>query len=350
MTDIVNALAELGGIARTAHLTRRGCSRGEIERALRRGDIVRLRQGVYALNTTASSVITAARHGGAAACVTALKEYGVWILEDDPATDADVEDSRDVHVWVGPSGREHPHPACRCRSHHEIGEHPVGFGVVGVLLALLQYATCAVEERFFAALESALRLGLIGQGGLSTLRSRLPEAKRWLVDFASDQADSGLESLLRFRLHLRGISLRSQVWIPGIGPVDFLLEGRIILESDGKGNHDSPSKRHKDLMRDAIAAAQGFETLRFDYAMIIFNWSRVLAAIEGRLAVLHERDNRQAGDHMQDPAHQMQEHAGLSDSATGLVPPKDAEAQRWGSPRAAGAPAVRSEAPAFRRV
>ena len=290
MTDIALALAEAGGIARTAHLIRQGISRGEIERALSAGLIMRVRQGVYAEPSTAPAIVTAARHGGEVACGTALKDHGVWILEDAPVPDAsDAQGVTRVHVWMGPGGRAHRHAACRCRTHHEIDGRTVGFGLVGVLLALIQYGSCASDERFFAALESALRLGLVMRDGLAELRSRVPHAKRWLIDFASDQADSGLESLLRLRLHLCGISLRSQVWVPGLGPVDFLLEERIILEADGKANHDSPEKRHKDLMRDAIAAAQGYETLRFDYAMIIFDWPRVRAAIEGRLAVLRER-------------------------------------------------------------
>lgn len=63
-------------------------------------------------------------------------------------------------------------------------------------------------------------------------------------------------------------------------------------------------------MRDAIAAAQGYETLRFDFAMIIFDWARVLAAIEGLLAVLRERDLRRTAGPMQEQADQMQEVRG----------------------------------------
>lgn len=199
MTDIVIALADLGGIARTVQLAERGYSRGDIDRALRGGAIIRVRQGVYGIPSANPAVLTAARHGGEVACGAALKAHGVWILEDQPEPDiVDAADPDAVrragpqHVWVGPSGREHVHAGCRCRTHHEIGGRPVGFGIVGVLLALLQYATCGSEERFFASLESALRLGLVVEGGLAELRARLPQAKRWLIDFASDQADSGL--------------------------------------------------------------------------------------------------------------------------------------------------------------
>lgn len=69
-----------------------------------------------------------------------------------------------------------------------------------------------------------------------------------------------------------------------MGLVDFLLDGRIVLEVDGRENHEGPSLRHKDLLRDAAAAANGYETLRFDYAMVIHQWPLVEAAILGARA------------------------------------------------------------------
>ena len=42
--------------------------------------------------------------------------------------------------------------------------------------------------------------------------------------------------------------------------------------------------RHKDLVRDAAASRLGYETLRFDYAQVVYDWASVQAAI---LAALH---------------------------------------------------------------
>lgn len=66
--------------------------------------------------------------------------------------------------------------------------------------------------------------------------------------------------------------------IPGVGVVDFVIGGRVILEADGKENH-AGDKRHKDLMRDAAASAAGYESLRFDYVMVVHEWPVVIAAI-----------------------------------------------------------------------
>lgn len=105
----------------------------------------------------------------------------------------------------------------------------------------------------------------------------------WLVGFARADADSGLESLVRLRLHRLGIRLRTQVWIPTVGEVDFVVGERLIVEADGEANHGGSGLRAKDLRRDASAAALGYQTLRFTYAMIVHDWQAVEAAIVGAL-------------------------------------------------------------------
>ncbi len=179
--------------------------------------------------------------------------------------------------WLGAKGRRHPHEACRCIDHHDDGR--TRFGVVPVAQALVQAARCVEREAFFVAYESAWRLGLLSAADRVEIRAHLPARLARLVDIARPDADSGLESLLRLRLMDRGIHQDCQVWIPGVGRVDFVIGGRVTLEVDGRLNHDGPSLRHKDLLRDAHAAASGYETLRFDYAMVVHQWPLVEAAI-----------------------------------------------------------------------
>jgi len=67
------------------------------------------------------------------------------------------------------------------------------------------------------------------------------------------------------------------VAIPGVGVVDFVIGDCLILEADGETH--GGSNRHRDLVRDAIAMALGFSTLRFDTALILHDWLTVEAAI-----------------------------------------------------------------------
>jgi very-short-patch-repair endonuclease len=145
-------------------------------------------------------------------------------------------------------------------------------------------ASCCREEAFFSALESALRRALLPPGGLRWLRRRLPVEMRWLVAFARSDADSGLESLIRLRLHRLGISVRTQIFIDRVGEVDFVIGDRLIIEADGRENHEREREQVKDLRRDALAASAGYTPLRFSYALIVREWPLVEAAILGMMA------------------------------------------------------------------
>lgn len=242
---------------------------------------MRPRQGIYALPTTDPRVLDAAAHGGVPACATAAALHGLWTLPHDA-----------LHVWLGRAGSARTHHGCRCHLHWDRGDVTVG-ALPPIPLVLVQIAWCRGEEEFFAALESALRQGLLSRAETRLVRPRLPEHLRWLVEFARADADSGLESLVRLRLHRHGISVQCQVGVFATGVVDFLIGDRLLLEIDGKPNHDGPSHRHKDLVRDANSAAWGFETLRFDYAMVIHDWPLVEDAILAKVgAGAHLRSAR----------------------------------------------------------
>jgi very-short-patch-repair endonuclease len=271
--QIAARLRAAGGIARGRSL---GATRSDLSRAVAVGAIERVRNGVYALGAS-PDVCAAAAHGGEVACVSALRAYGVWVLED----------SSRLHVWIGPNARAHAHDDCRCVPHRDAGRS--AFGIMSVVHALVQVAACCGSECFFVAFESAWRLGLLSATDRAEIRRLVSARYRWLVDLARPDADSGLESLLRLRLHRLGVLLECQVRIAGVGIVDFLLDGCLVIEVDGRDNHDGPSLRHKDLVRDAEAAAQGYETLRFDYPLIVHDWPRVERAILARLAVVRRR-------------------------------------------------------------
>lgn len=286
----VQAVRRIGGTARTSQLVKKGVGRTDLAHAVREGRLLRPRKGVYALPDTSPSVLEALSHRGMVACVTAGRELGLWILDDSAA-----ENDR-AHTWVRPRHRptrlvmdpdlDEEDDSC-CVFHRDLPVDEPTLSRVGILHCLVQILRCRGEESFFAALESALRQGLVDDTGRARLRQRVPLRCRWLVDFARTDADSGLESLLRLRLHRHGISLASQVEIPGVGTVDFVIGDCLILEADG-GTHDGPT-RHRDRVRDTVAMALGFVTLRLDYALIVHEWDLVEIAV---LAALRRNVHR----------------------------------------------------------
>lgn len=269
-----SALRSLGRMARTSELRRLGVSESELTRAVRSGEVARPRQGVYALPDTAERLMHAAAHGGTVGCCSAAELLGLWTLET-PA---------ETHVWMGRAGTARLSCA-DCRIHWDDGTVSVG-ALPPVANVLLQISSCAGEETFFAALESALRQSLLAPGDIAWLWHRLPASMRWLVGFARADADSGLESLIRLRLHRLGIDVQTQVLITGVGEVDFVIGERLIIEADGYDNHGEAGDRLKDLRLDAAASARGYETLRFTYAMIVHEWQTVIDAIRGAMVRL----------------------------------------------------------------
>ncbi|WP_300265579.1 DUF559 domain-containing protein [Microbacterium sp.] len=269
-------IKRLGGIARGTQLQDLGFARRTLSRLVGRGEILRIRDGVFAVAPINSDVHAATAHGGALTCASVLRMLNIWVL-DVPEV---------PHVWLGADNHRHPHDGCVCVSHFYRGRPPLGR--VDLETALLHFRRCAGDEAFFAAFESAWKLRLLSKAARSRIRAALPASVRWLIDIARADADSGLESLLRLRLHILGITLRCQVVIRDVGKVDFVVGGRLILEADGKENHASETKRHKDRVRDAAASALGYETLRFDYAQIVHDWTTVQKAIVAALRRVRE--------------------------------------------------------------
>lgn len=271
MLSATDTIRHLGGIARGKQLQLLGFSRQALAALVQRGEIERVRDGVFASGPLSTQMRSATAHGGALTCASALRAQGIWVL---PAEDG-------AHVWLGPDQHALRHAHCTCTSHYYRGTPPLGSAPVET--ALLHLRRCAGDEAFFAAYESAWRLGMLSSAARSRIRGALPRNARWLVDLARSDADSGLESLLRLRLHLLGLRLQCQITLDRVGRVDFVIAGRLILEADGEDNHGSPTRRHHDRVRDAAASDLGYETLRFDYAQIVHDWQTVQAAIIGAL-------------------------------------------------------------------
>lgn len=252
-----------------AALRASGLSRADIHRMRDAGQYIWLRRGVYAPASACGDAQTAAQHGGAMGCVTAARHLGLWVLS--PASE--------VHVWLRGHGHSYPHDGCDCVEHWDDAAARDVFGVPSVPRLLRQILACRGVEEFFVSLESALHLRLISLAGVRWLHETTFPAAREAIALAHAESESGLESLLRWRLRHLGTQIGVQVRIVSVGRVDFLIGDCLIVEVDGAPFHDGETNRHRDLMRDANAAAWGYHRLRFDYAMVVHDWETVELAI-----------------------------------------------------------------------
>ena len=267
---VVTVCDDSAAIRTFGELRERGMTRTRIRTGVAVGTLIHLRQGVYAESGCCAPVRAAATHGGAIACVTAARHLGLWVLSTSDA----------AHVSIGDHGHRHEHVNCGCIEHWD------GFARTGSLFEvpsmrgiLRQILACRGVEEFFVTLESALHQGLLDADDCRLLREECPRAAAEAIDLARSDAESGLESLLRWRLRRFGLRIRTQLSVISVGRVDVLIGDRLIVEADGVENHDGTVHRHKDLVRDANAAIWGYVTLRFDYALVVHDWPTVEGAI-----------------------------------------------------------------------
>jgi hypothetical protein len=103
-----------------------------------------------------------------------------------------------------------------------------------------------------------------GDMTLDYLRCRLPGNRngraRLVLEWVDRSADSMLETLARTYFRQAGIWVEAQVYVDGVGYVDLLLEGCLIVELDGRqhGEWAQVKKDQRRTNRSVIQATQCF--------------------------------------------------------------------------------------------
>ncbi|MFW2512305.1 endonuclease domain-containing protein [Demequina sp. SO4-13] len=91
------------------------------------------------------------------------------------------------------------------------------------------------------------------------------------------------ETCARIALRAAGLQVQSQAVFPGVGRVDLLVEGRLVVECDGREYHSDPRAFAKDRARDRELVAQGLDVLRFPYADTVYRPERVVSDVRRAL-------------------------------------------------------------------
>ncbi|WP_354179640.1 DUF559 domain-containing protein [Arthrobacter sp. UYP6] len=71
--------------------------------------------------------------------------------------------------------------------------------------------------------------------------------------------------------------------IPGVGRVDFLVQGRLILEIDGYEFHSSREHYRRDRARWNEATVAGWHTLRVTAEMVLYHPEQFVALVRRAL-------------------------------------------------------------------
>lgn len=250
-------------------------SRREIDAAQRDGRLVRLRRGRYAAADTDVDVLTAARLGARLDCVSLLRLCGVF-THHPPG----------LHVQVATNAGRLPPFGSSVTAHWRPSQSAAGQLVTGIIEALVQAVRCQDPRSAVASLDSAWHLDLIDEDALAEIFDRLPDRYRPLRRLLDKRSESGPETLVRLLLRALGCRIDLQVFIEGVGRVDMLVDGWLIVECDSKAFHSSWDAQRNDRRRDLAAATRGYVTLRLLAEDILYRRDAVVGALRG---VVHSR-------------------------------------------------------------
>jgi len=130
-------------------------------------------------------------------------------------------------------------------------------------------------------LDSALHTGVLADGDLDELFEALPRRLAVLRRLIDPRSESGPETLVRLMLRSLGLRFEVQVDLRGVGRVDFVVEGWLIIECDSVAHHSTWDAQRRDRRRDQAAAALGYATYRPIAEDIMWDPAVVLTAIRG---------------------------------------------------------------------
>ena len=285
MTDLDRLFRAGFGAVRAADLLDAGLTRRDVRRLHDSSTVARLRHGWYADPWTVDpQVREAVAAGGVLTCVSALAKRGIWT----PPHHA-VHLRRSEHHTSAPARNVHSDWVHR----HWVDE-PATRSVDSIGVALRAALRCVDPEHLVAILDSVLQQTTHTRESLADLLADGPQSTRALLDRCDGRAESGTESLVRFRLTARNVRVRSQVAIAGVGRVDFLIGRRLVIEVDSRAHHTSDAAYRRDRRRDRKLVRLGYLVIRITYEEVMYDW----ADVEDDVMAIVRR-----GDHLRKPGH-----------------------------------------------
>lgn len=273
--DVLDRLAELGGVARRSQLGAGAADLRAIEAARGAGQVCDLGAGWIALAEVPAAVVAARRLNGAVTCISAAPFYGL----------ATIGETSGAHVAVPRRRGLRPVPA-PTRVHREThwtrpSQMPPVAPIAEVLSRVLR---CQPARSAIVTVDSALNKELVtvdevaalleGPGSVAALAA---------LDRANSRSRSGIETLARLALEDAGLRTKAGVLVSGVGEVDLLVEDWVVVECDGFAYHSGRREYREDRRRDRVLSARGYVVLRFTWEEIMRDPEIVAVAVRSVL-------------------------------------------------------------------
>ncbi|WP_460791025.1 endonuclease domain-containing protein [Microbacterium lacusdiani] len=262
-----------------------GYSRKTLKAAIDSGHLFHARRDVYLWRGATPRQRSAARIGGRVDCISRLAELGIFVL-----------DETELHVQVAPnasrlrSSADRRTPLVRAPSTHRGRVHWRCTGaapddtVTPLVEALAQAFGCQGVRATIASIDSALHTGKLSERDLDLLFQLAPERYRVIRGLIDGRAESGPETYARLIAREFGLPIELQKRIDGVGRVDLVVDGWLVIECDSREFHSTWEAQQEDHRRDMALAARGYARIRVT-AHQLFTEPHVLReAIRGLLA------------------------------------------------------------------
>ena len=264
--DVVDEVRLHGGVMRRSRLPRR-----QVERALAEGRLVPLGRVTVGLPDLPEPARRAVCVGGVLSCASAAMAHDLPLLAPNPPVHVTVP--RNVSRVAGGDGVVHRRDVA-CID-----------GVTLLARTAADCARCLPELDGLAVVDAVLARGVEREEVVGQLAGPGARAARAVVAMADPGAGSSGETAARLALVRAGLKVQTQVLIPGVGWVDLLVEGRVVVEIDGFAYHSDAKQFAADRRRDAALVAMGYQVLRFTWLDAVSRPQYVTAMVRAALAV-----------------------------------------------------------------
>lgn len=263
--DLATALRSRGGTARRRDLLKAGVSAWTLRKAVERGEVEAPARGLLALPQSPDALAEAYRHGGIITCVSAAPFHLLWQLHE----------ATEFHLACG-NGLERPGVVF----HNSLSRPPlIGLPVAALADVLVHALRCRPAAESLVMVQCAV---VRGDSTVEYLRKRLRGNRngraRAVLDFVGPKADSLLEPLAAMYFRQAGIGFEQHVEVPGVGEVDFVVEGFLIVELDGGTHFEKPAIK-RDRRRDNTSVAGGYSVLRYFYEDVVHHPEAMVAEV-----------------------------------------------------------------------
>src|SRR3954454_11454638 len=242
-------------LLRSASLRDQGMTLASVQRSLQDGRLRRVVRGWYAEPGTDPDLIRAMELGGRPGCVSALRLYGAWFPPDTALHLAMPHSAAGRRLKnADPTARE----GVTVHWHSKVDQQEWSEGVSSLPRAIAHAVECQPAPYAVAILDSLLFRRITSERAVMAVLADLPPHLARLAKHLDGRSEEGIESIARYRLQQAGIRAEPQVVVPGVGRVDLLIDGWLVLELDGRATHAQEESFSRDRRRTALLTQRGY--------------------------------------------------------------------------------------------